>query len=238
MSQGFYVMKNKRVFGKSTKVCPSCFEGKILDEFYFNNRVREDICKQCRRKEHEQNVLIQRERDDVIKSQYRDKEYWKYIEGFNGVYQISTLGNVKSTQKWRNRSAERILKPHYNPRGYVQAFLYNLEGKRVIINVHKLVLDAFLPNVDNYPQINHINEIKSENTLDNLEWCDGKYNKYESYIKKGNKHETQPKMVVNIETHEIFASMSAAAKSQRLEATSLRRRLNGEFKNETQFRLL
>lgn len=97
-------------------------------------------------------------------------ENWKDIIGFEGLYQVSDLGRVKSFYNGK----ERILKGRDNSRGYPMVILYNDKSKQV--SVHRLVAEAFVPNPNNLPQVNHINEDKHDNRADNLEWCDGKYN--------------------------------------------------------------
>lgn len=90
-------------------------------------------------------------------------EVWKKIKGFEN-YQISNLGNVKSIQP---NKKEKILKFRYTKYGYVRVMLV---GKKELL-VHRLVALEFIPNIHNKPQVNHINGIKNDNRVDNLEWC-------------------------------------------------------------------
>lgn len=107
------------------------------------------------------------------------EEIWRDIKGFEGSYQVSNLGQVKSL---RNGS-ERVLKPRMNVYGYMQVDL--CDGKRKHYKVHRLVAQAFLPNPDNLPQVNHKDENKTNNAVSNLEWCDGCYNtRYGSCIER------------------------------------------------------
>lgn len=102
-------------------------------------------------------------------------EIWKNIDGYEGLYQISNLGRVKSLGNEKNRK-ERILKLTKNKKtGYLQVGLHK-EGKAKRINVHRLVASAFIENPNNLPFINHIDEDKTNNSVSNLEWCDAKYN--------------------------------------------------------------
>ena len=105
-------------------------------------------------------------------------EIWKEIEGFDGIYYISNYGKV--------RSIDRIgLNKHFIPGrdlairkdkdGYCIVTLY-IDRKRVDKKVHRLVAEAFIPNDNDYPQVNHKNEIKDDNYYKNLEWCTNKYN--------------------------------------------------------------
>lgn len=97
------------------------------------------------------------------------KEIWKEILGYEGLYEVSNLGKV------RNMKTGRILKPRKNTRGYLYLNLYK-KGTRKTAKVHRLVSQAFLPNLTNLPQVNHKDENKTNNCVDNLEWCTAQYN--------------------------------------------------------------
>ena len=101
------------------------------------------------------------------------KEIWKEIKGYEGRYQISSLGRVKSLN-YNKTGKEDILSPG-NIRGYLHVRL-SKEGKSKPFQVHRLVALHFIPNPNNYPEVNHKDENKQNNTVDNLEWCDRKYN--------------------------------------------------------------
>lgn len=104
-------------------------------------------------------------------------EIWKDIEGFEGYYQISNLGRVKSfCQPTQYRKPkEHILKPSISNTGYCQVTLYK-DTKRKKFLVHRLVAFAFVPNPNDYPHINHKDENKLNNSAENLEWCTALYN--------------------------------------------------------------
>ena len=97
------------------------------------------------------------------------EEEWRDIKGYEGRYQISSLGRVYSFYK------KDILKLAKHTGGYLQIGLYK-DGKSKTLTVHKLVAEAFIPNPNNYKEINHKDENKQSNCVDNLEWCDRKYN--------------------------------------------------------------
>lgn len=100
-------------------------------------------------------------------------EVWKSIDGFPN-YLVSNLGRVKSLS-FNHSGKERILKPSFNHNGYLRISLTNEKGKKTF-KVHRLVALAFIPNPDNLPQVNHKDENKQNNNVDNLEWCSPKYN--------------------------------------------------------------
>lgn len=118
-------------------------------------------------------------------------EEWKSIPGYEGLYEISSYGRVKSLDRYvkvKSKSYRlqkgKMLSPIKNKYGYLQVFLC-CNGKYKIISVHRLVAIAFLPNPDNLPIINHKNEDKSDNRVENLEWCNHKYNSnYNGVLKK------------------------------------------------------
>lgn len=95
------------------------------------------------------------------------KEEYRIIKDFPD-YAISNLGNV------RNLETSRILKPGID-KGYLRIGLYK-NGEQKWFYIHRLVAEAFLPNPDNYPQVNHKDENKLNNCLENLEWCSAQYN--------------------------------------------------------------
>ena len=107
-------------------------------------------------------------------------EIWKDIKGYEGLYQISNYGNVKSLERIVKRGrnykpvCERILKTGTN-KNYTYAILSKF-GKCKTAWVHRLVAEAFIPNPDNLPCINHKDENPKNNNADNLEWCTYSYN--------------------------------------------------------------
>lgn len=101
-------------------------------------------------------------------------EIWKDIEGYEGLYKISNLGKVKSLN-YHMTGKERILKPGKDNHGYLFVILYK-EGKHKTCTVHRLVAEAFIPNPDKLPCVNHKDENPLNNNLNNLEWCTHKYN--------------------------------------------------------------
>ena len=99
------------------------------------------------------------------------EEIWCPIKGFEGQYQVSDQGRVKSLKF----DKERILKTGITTDGYLIVGLCK-NGEHKWYSVHRLVALAFIPNPDNLPQVNHKDEDKDNNSVQNLEWCDQKYN--------------------------------------------------------------
>lgn len=101
------------------------------------------------------------------------QEIWKPVAGYEN-YEVSNLGNVKSLN-YKRTGKERILKPGKNRKGYLFVFLCR-NGKMKYFSVHRLVAEAFIPNSEGFEQINHKDEVKTNNCVENLEWCDRSYN--------------------------------------------------------------
>lgn len=110
------------------------------------------------------------------------KEVWKDVVGYEGFYEVSNLGNVRNVAVYsykykrvirRKAPRMRILETTHD--GYKRVLLC-LYGKHKKWLVHRLVAQAFIPNVDDLPCINHKDEDTANNCVDNLEWCDWKYN--------------------------------------------------------------
>lgn len=118
-------------------------------------------------------------------------EIWKDIQGYEGLYQVSNLGQVKSLAKFKGTNykqfiAERIMKQKDNGFGYLTVGIRR-SGKSTTTYIHRLVAQAFIPNPDNLPEVNHIDGNKLNNAADNLEWCDRAENErhaYKSGLKK------------------------------------------------------
>ena len=109
-------------------------------------------------------------------------ENWKNIKGYEGLYQVSDCGRIKSLERdvyYPNGTIhhlkEKILAPFLDKDGYQIVSLHK-NRKMKTMKVHRLVAMAFLPNPENKSQINHKNEIKANNVVDNLEWCEASYN--------------------------------------------------------------
>lgn len=113
-------------------------------------------------------------------------EIWKDIVGYEGHYEVSDCGNVRSLN-WGNRGLTKNLWLKPTRYGYRQV---SLKGKMRL--VHRIVAEAFIPNPNNYPQINHIDENKTNNCVSNLEWCTQSQN-MRAYFKNHPNRKRRPK---------------------------------------------
>ena len=98
------------------------------------------------------------------------EEEWRDVVGYEGLYQVSNLGRVKSLFRYK-----KILKGVKTNTGYLRIALCK-NGKMKLVSIHRLVANAFVYNPNNYPCVNHKDEIRINNRADNLEWCTHKYN--------------------------------------------------------------
>lgn len=102
----------------------------------------------------------------------------KEIEGYEGLYFVDTLGNVVAFPKKTrvNNGSDYVTLKQQIKKGYAIVNLYNKDKKMKSLSVHRLIAKAFLPNPNNYPEVNHINGIKLDNRVENLEWCSKQQN--------------------------------------------------------------
>lgn len=125
-----------------------------------------------------------------------NEEKWVPIKGYEGLYEVSNLGQIR-------RVGRKILKQ--SMRGsYLKVSLYK-NGQASQQSVHRIVAQNFLPNPDNLPQVNHKDENKLNNRLENLEWCTHKYNScYGTAIEKSRKNLKKPVIGTSLATGEEF----------------------------------
>jgi hypothetical protein len=158
-------------------------------------------------------------------------EIWKDIVGYEGLYQVSNLGNVKSCNFHREKR-EKLLNPDVDKLGYKRVRLYH-NSKSKKFQIHRLVALMFIPNPENKPFINHIDCNPSNNRVDNLEWVTPKENiQYASDLGrlKGSRH--TPIIATNLSTSKetYFSSQCEAARQLNLNSSHINQVLKGNRK--------
>ena len=173
-------------------------------------------------------------------------EEWRDIEGYEGLYQISNWGRVKSLN-YKRTGEEGILLPSPNKHGYLRIDLCKKGEKPKHFSIHRLVAQAFIPNPDNLPQVNHKDENKTNNYVYNLEWCDDKYNvnygtrnERGAEKRKGKKHteesknkisESHYKKIKCVTTNEIFNSIIEASENYNINKSNITQCCRGKRKS-------
>ena len=111
-------------------------------------------------------------------------EIWKDIKGYEGLYQVSNYGRIKYLERiaYKNNRfySTHIMKLHFNTKKYLDVEL-SKKGIKHRYRVHRLVAEAFIPNLNNLPQVNHIDCNKANNYVNNLEWCNNSENQIHAY---------------------------------------------------------
>lgn len=116
------------------------------------------------------------------------EEIWRPIKNYEGLYEVSNLGRVKSLN-YRRTGKEEILKNTKNKNGYLVVCLFK-NGNKKTFCIHRLVAEAFIPNPDNLPCVDHINTIKTKNEVTNLRWVTYEENNNNELTKEKHKGNT------------------------------------------------
>lgn len=156
-----------------------------------------------------------------------NKEEWKDIPNYEGLYQASNLGNIRSIYRYK-----KIIKPYIDKDGYYRIRLYK-NKKGTYKGVHKWVAETFIPNPHNYKEINHKDENKTNNRIENLEWCDNWYNiHYGTAIERQTKSRSKQigKYLLDDTLVEIYESISDASKENDIPISNIYKVLIGERK--------
>ena len=153
------------------------------------------------------------------------KEVWKDIKGYEGLYQVSNLGRVKSVARNIYRNNKGTFCNHFykekifdvdSLEPYPRVTL-SKDNKSKHFSIHRLVANAFIPNPNNLPCVNHKDEDKTNNNVNNLEWCTHKYNS--NYGSRNDRIiEKQGKKVLCVETNIIYRSVNEAARLNNMSA--------------------
>lgn len=160
-----------------------------------------------------------------------EKEIWKDVVGYEGFYQVSNLGRVKSVDRLINgryaghktKAKGQLLKTFTNKTGYVRVAL-NINHKVNKFAVHRLVAQAFIPNPDNKPQVNHKDEVRDHNNADNLEWVTAKEN---------SKYGTRPEKISQLKSKPVISVSEGGLMRWFKSATDAASVLNVQNKNIT-----
>ena len=161
-------------------------------------------------------------------------ETWKSVKGYEGLYEVSNLGNVRSL-RYNNTNKISPLKVYIEKAGYARVSL-SKNGKSKNKRIHRLVAEAFIPNMNSLPQVNHIDGNKLNNNVKNLEWCSASRNQKHKYemglmvCKTGKAHHrtgktgkenVTSKTVKCVTTGEIFDSAHDASRKYNLNFSNI-----------------
>jgi hypothetical protein len=160
---------------------------------------------------------------------------WKDIKGYNGRYQVNINGQVRSNL---NDGQSRILTGSLYNTGYINFKLF--KNKR--FSQHRLIAEYFIPNIENKPQVNHINGIKNDNRIENLEWATAKENCNHAErtglnkIMRNAQSKRLNKQTIDLYTGIIFDSLKNACESLNLKSSTERQRMsNKNYNNRLQY---
>lgn len=158
------------------------------------------------------------------------QEIWKDVVGYEGLYQVSNLGRVKSIDRVIKHKNGKILKHKEkikaltkDRKGYLKVFI-SKNCKHKNLRVHRLVAQAFIPNPHNLSQVNHKDEDKNNNCVDNLEWCECQYNVDYSLSKKVCQYDMNGKLL------KIWKSIIDASRNLQIPDDNIGKCCKGKYK--------
>lgn len=172
-------------------------------------------------------------------------EIWKDIPGYEGLYEASNTGKVKSIANTKihgfKPNKETILAGCINTRGYLCVNLYKNRIRKTI-RIHKLVAETFIPNPKGKCCVNHINGNRLDNRLENLEWVTWSENTLHAHRTGLATHvpgvEASKKKTVDIASNKVYASVSEAAAAKGMKVSTLSKMLTGVNRNKTTLQYL
>lgn len=172
----------------------------------------------------------------------KEVEIWKDISGYEAYYQVSNLGNVKSLERIAkcNKSSkrtiiEKLLKVYQYKKHLYNYIVLSKNGVTKKYKLHRIIAKEFIKNDLGYPFINHIDGVRTNNKIENLEWCTHSYNMKHKFIigndsNAGGKNAMAKKVIFN-ETNKIFDCVNEAANHAGIDRKTLRLTMNGKNKN-------
>lgn len=179
-----------------------------------------------------------------------DKEDWVPIRGYEGFYEISRTGKIKSLSRviYNSRSINKqsVLKETILTWSFALGYAHirlRKDGKASTFKIHRLLAETFIENPLNKTVVNHINGLRGDNSLENLEWCtpgENQKHAYDTGLRRRFTQENHPKSrkVMNKETKEVYPSMKALAEAIGVPHSILKSRLNGTYKNNTIYEMI
>lgn len=172
------------------------------------------------------------------------QEQWKDIKGYEELYQVSNLGKIKSLPRIKQNGTgcyytkEKILKPRKDKNGYHTVILWK-DKKGKSFKIHRLVAMTFIENPNNYPEVNHKDENKKNNSVSNLEWCDRLYNmRYGTWHEERIKKTKKPVLQFDKQNNAIklWSSITEAAKTLNIHKSCISGCCRGKHKTGGGFR--
>ena len=133
-----------------------------------------------------------------------ENEIWKDIPHYEGLYLVSNYGRVFSLRK------KKVMANCMNNDGYYQLTLWNKNSKKRTERVNRLVALAFVPNPNKYPEVNHLNGVRTDNRAENLEWCTHSENNHYKTVLNTTYKTSKP--IICIETGEKFGTFGEASR--------------------------
>lgn len=236
--QYFIVSVGKRLeFDAITyeKQCPICGRFMPLSSFHSNVSNRDKVstyCKGCYAKTHRKN------KSQIVAD--LPNETWKEVVGYEGLYQVSDKGRVKSHTRMvkypdgtKRLVYGRLINPSIDKQtGYYKVGL-SKKGKSITHSIHRLVAEAFIPNPDNLPYINHKSEARTENFVENLEWCTPAYNNnYGSRRAIVNRQCAVRQRDMNGNIIAEYPSMTEASKATGIHKSTIHAACDGRYGNK------